>query len=426
MDIFNKELFKITERNTLYHVAQVIYSSAIYAVLPDNSVRHALSRTLFREKITLVAIGKAAWRMAYTGHCVLGEQITEGLVITKYGHSQGSISNFEIYEAGHPIVDERSLVATSAVLHLIERAKSRGDEILFLVSGGGSALFEAFLPGITLDYIHALNLKLLTCGADIHEINTIRKLFSAVKGGRFAEFCAPMKIFQFVLSDVIGDDLSVIASGPAAPYTANARQVQSINKKYNLCITKDIINGRHTINTPNVTTEIVANGKSMCEAAAQCAKKLGYRPYIMDCAATGNVKEVAERIFADALLTLKDDSMFSRPCALIYGGETTVHVKGSGKGGRNQELALLMAKNFTGLEGILFFSCGSDGTDGSTDAAGGIIDGSTWKRIKDSGANPCALLDDNDSNSALAVADALIITGPSGTNVNDLMVILSN
>lgn len=391
--------------------------------MPEEAVRRGLRELSPSEKLLLVSIGKAAWRMAKAACGELGGQIAGGCVVTKYGHSGGPLANLSIYEAGHPLPDENGLAAAAAALKLTEE-KPAGSAVLFLVSGGGSALFESLLPGVTLDCLRELNGRLLACGASIQEINTIRKLFSAVKGGRFAAHCAPARVYQIVLSDVIGDDLGAIASGPAAPNPARAEDVRRINEKYSLGIAAEIIEQQRPVDTPNVTTVMAANVRILCEAAARRAEDLGYAAYIVDDAVDGDVEELAEKIYCAATRVLSGDSPHRRPCALIYGGEPTVRLKGDGLGGRNQELALIMAKYLAGSEAAVFVSCGSDGTDGPTDAAGGMVDGTTWDLISKSGAAPEALLGNNDSNRALAAAGALIVTGPTGTNVNDLILLL--
>ncbi len=391
--------------------------------MPEEAVRRGLRELSPSEKLVLVSIGKAAWRMAQAACGELGEQIAGGCVITKYGHSEGPLANLSIYEAGHPLLDENGLAAAAAALKLTEE-KPAGRAMLFLVSGGGSALFESLLPGVTLDRLRELNGRLLACGASIQEINTIRKLFSAVKGGRFAAHCAPAQVYQIVLSDVIGDDLGAIASGPAAPNPARAEDVRRINEKYSLGIAAEVIEQQRPVDTPNVTTVMAANVRILCEAAARRAEDLGYAARIVDDAVDGDVEELAAKIYDAAKRVRSGGSPCRRPCALIYGGEPTVRLKGDGLGGRNQELALIMAKYLAGSEAAVFVSCGSDGTDGPTDAAGGMVDGTTWGLIAKSGADPEALLNNNDSNRALAAAGALIVTGPTGTNVNDLILLL--
>lgn len=409
--------------STLRKDAEKIYTAALREAMPEEAVRRALREMRPAEELVLVAIGKAAWRMAKAARDELGERIACGTVITKYGHSEGPIANLSIYEAGHPILDEKGLEAAKAALELTKR-EGEGRAVLFLVSGGGSALFESLLPGVTLEYMRGLNGRLLACGADIQEINTIRKLFSAVKGGRFASHCAPSKIYQIVLSDVLGDDLGSIASGPAAPNPARAEDIHHINDKYSLGIDDKVIESQRPVDTPNVTTVMAANVRILCEAAARRAEELGYNAYIIDDAVDGDVEELAERIYGTSKLAGAQDSPYRRPCALIFGGEPTVRLKGKGLGGRNQELALIMAKYLAGVEGMVFVSCGSDGTDGPTEAAGGMTDGSTWDLISKRGADPAALLADNDSNRALTIGDSLIVTGPTGTNVNDLILLL--
>ena len=287
--------------STLREDAKYIYTRAIEAVLPDEAVRRALDGADFPGRVILVAAGKAAWRMASAAVSALGERIDTGIVITKYGHAQGTIPGIVCREAGHPVPDENSFSAAREALALTENLTA-DDTVLFLLSGGGSALFESpLVPGAELQDITA---QLLGCGADIVEINTIRKRLSAVKGGRFARHCAPAHVFAVVLSDIVGDPVDMIASGPVSP------------------------------------------DSSTC---------------------------------ADALA----------------------------------------AAEIAGTENIVVFSVGSDGTDGPTDAAGGLADGGTVKRLAAAGKTVADVLQNNDAYHALRDTGDLIITGPTGTNVND-------
>jgi glycerate 2-kinase len=405
--------------------AEKIIKGAIQAVLPDSAVKVALLNKEFKNDIVLVSIGKAAWSMANTAKKVLKEKITKGFVITKYGHSMGDIDSIEIIEAGHPILDENTIIGTQKIIELISNLK-KTDEVLFLVSGGGSALFEKPIKGVTLKDIEEITQLLLACGADIVEINTIRKRLSAVKGGKFAELVAPNNIFTVVLSDVVGDRLDSIASGPAYPDGSNFQDVANIIQKYNLEIAPSILE-KLKIETPkelsNVETVITGSVKSLCEETAKIAKELGYEPTILTYSLGCEAKEAGRFIGAIAR-DIKMQSTFKTPCAIIVGGETIVNLIGSGKGGRNQEFALSAANEISGLSDVIIFSLGSDGTDGPTDAAGGIVDGTTKTKLLEKNIKIDLVLQNNASYEALKEVNGLIITGPTGTNVNDVAVIL--
>jgi hydroxypyruvate reductase len=403
-----------------------IARKAIDAVLPENALKRALEGRLFPGKVVLVAIGKAAWRMAKAASDVLGDRILRGVVITKYGHSQGPIGNFEIYEAGHPIPDENTVIATEAALRATA-GLSRDDVVLFLVSGGGSALFEKPKGGVSLKSIMDVTDQLLRSGANIVEINAIRKRLSAVKGGQFAQNLHPAKVYAVVLSDVLGDRLDSIASGPAYPDSTTSEEALRIVQKYGLKLDPELLKLLEE-ETPkslsNVETVVIGSVKVMCEEAAKTASELGYDTEILTTTLDCEAREAGLFLAAIAREEKGYDRPLLRPCALILGGETVVHVRGRGLGGRNQELALSAATGIHGLEGVAVLSVGSDGTDGPTDAAGGIVDGSTITKLKEAGRDPEEALKDNDSYHALEACGSLIKTGPTGTNVNDLTILV--
>jgi hydroxypyruvate reductase len=310
----------------------------------------------------------------------------------------------------------------------LAKALGAGDELLFLISGGGSALFEQPLDGIRLEDIIDINKQLLACGADIVEINMIRKRLSTVKAGRFAQICAPAKVFTVVLSDVLGDRLDSIASGPAAPDMSTVEDVAAVVKKYNLKM-NETMKGYLSKETPksldNVKTVITGSVRTLCNSAASIALELGYAPHIL-CSEMNCEAREAGRLMSSIARQINDGGsyIFKRPCAVILGGETVVNLKGTGSGGRNQELVLAAAEGIAGIDNVLIFSVGSDGTDGPTDAAGGIVDGSTVRQLKEKGIKPGSILDNNDAYNGLAAVDGLIKTGPTGTNVNDVSIIL--
>ena len=414
--------------NTVREDALVIIKESIAAVLPEAAVIKALNQKCFDGGIVVIAIGKAAWNMANATKNTLGEKISRGLVLTKYHHSMGPIEGFEIIEAGHPIPDENSVLGASKALGMVENLTEK-DNVIFLISGGGSAIFEKPMEGVAIDDIMDITNQLLSCGADIVEINTVRKHLSAVKGGRFASQCGKASIYAIVLSDVIGDRLDSIASGPAYPDNSTSQEALTIIDRYKLQVPEHLIEVLN-IETPkevkNCETVITGSVSALCEAAAASAEKLGYKSMIvsstLDCEAKEAGKFMAS--MAREITQGKNTSFLKPPCAIIAGGETIVRLMGNGKGGRNQELVLSAALGIQGLKDVVVFSVGSDGTDGPTDAAGGMVDGLTTERIRASKIEPEVYLDNNDSYNALNASGDLIIIGSTGTNVNDIMVVL--
>jgi len=406
--------------------AQKIIDDSIAAVLPDAAVQRALADRMFPRGVTLIAIGKAAWRMANAACGVLGESVKRGVVITKYGHSEGPLAGLEIIEAGHPVPDENGLRGARRALELVRNLTTE-DAVLFLVSGGGSALFELPLEGCTLEDMAQLTRQLLACGADITEINTIRKHLSAVKGGRFGLACAPANVLCVVLSDVLGDPLDAIASGPAVADRSTCEDAARIVAKYELSVPQHLmalLESETPKRLDNVETVITGNVTALCEAAARSAKTLGYAPLVLTTTLDCEARE-AGRMLASIAREIRRSGQPKRPpCAVIAGGETVVHLRGSGKGGRNQELALAAAAGIDGLEDVCLFSLGSDGTDGPTDAAGGIVTGGFAAACRARGLSIDAALQNNDAYPLLGAMDALIMTGPTGTNVCDVAVLL--
>lgn len=398
-----------------------IVNEALQEVLPDSAVKKALEGKNFSGDIYLVAIGKAAWQMANAAVQFLPKPIKNGIVITKYKHVKGNIPGVTCFEAGHPVPDENSFKATRAVLSMCA-ALNETDEVLFLVSGGGSALFEA--PCVSGEELADITNQLLKCGASITEINTLRKRLSLVKGGKFANICSPAHITSIILSDIVGDPLDMIASGPAVADTSTCSEALAICQKYNLVLSV-VAKAALAKETPkavtNVDNLITGSVTELVCATEKSCRKLGYETIILGADFTCEAKELAN-ILVDELAKLQG----ANKLAIIAGGETVVKVKGTGLGGRNQELALTAAKLIDGKAGIAVFSLGSDGTDGPTDAAGGMAFGSTWQAIQRTGANPEAMLENNDAYHALKSVNALLLTGPTGTNVNDVSVLLYN
>ena len=400
--------------------ADAIIRASLKAVLPDSAVQRALryyrpgsGRTL------LISVGKAAWQMAKAALDTLGT-VDDGLVITKYDHVKGPLPGLRCFEAGHPVPDENSFAATREALALVS-GLSAGDTVIFLLSGGGSALFEApLIPGTELQDITR---QLLACGADIVEMNCIRKRLSAVKGGRFAQACRPAKVLSIVLSDILGDPLDSIASGPAYPDGSTCEEALAVVEKYGLSLSPEAtaLLGQETPKAlDNVETHINGSVRELCSAAADAARALGYEPVFLTDLLSCEARE-AGRFLASVL---RSHVKTGKSLAFIAGGETVVHLTGNGLGGRNQELALAACEGLDGLDGAAVFSVGSDGTDGPTDAAGGYVDGESLASLKDLGLDLHRILADNDAYHALQALDGLIITGPTGTNVNDVAVAL--
>lgn len=405
---------------TLRKDAEKIVRGAISAVSPEKAVRKALTGRKFSGKLYLVSVGKAAWKMAQTALSCLEQPIEKGIVITKYYHVEHLLKGISCYEAGHPVPDENTFLATQSTLDMTENL-SEEDTVLFLLSGGGSALFEK--PLVSEEELRDITQQLLASGADIVEMNTIRKRLSAVKGGRFAQWCLPAKVEAIVLSDILGDPLDMIASGPAAPDQSTCADALQIAEKYNLKLSDRARELLH-LETPkalsNVHTHIIGSVRELCRAAAEIAESLGYEPILLtdhlDCEA-----REAGRFLGSILRTQAHNG---RKRAYLAGGETVVHLNGAGLGGRNQELALASAMAIAGIPNVALISVGSDGTDGPTDAAGGYADGDTADHLRSAGLSVTDGLARNDSYHVLKAVEGLVFTGPTGTNVNDIAIAL--
>ncbi len=408
----------IHEQDLPFH-AQEIIQSALQAADPWDGVVDVLNREDQPQPTHLLAIGKAALRMTEaalsTGLC-----LKKCLVITKEGHTASTVtsdlrvrfkSDLEIVESAHPVPDERSLMAAEKALALAQSLDEK-DHLLLLISGGGSALVEAPIPGMDLTLLQKLTQKLLAAGADIHEINAIRKHFSKIKGGRLAQVAAPASITQILLSDVLGDPPDVIASGPATADRSTCAEVRTLLQRYAPTLLLPPFEETPK-QLPQVRTFIRGSVRQLCQRAQQVAEFLGYRTLFLSDQLNLEAREAGRFLAQIARAHLEDG-----PLAIICGGETTVTLKGSGKGGRNQELAL-SASSLLPPQSLLF-SLGSDGSDGPTDAAGAMVTAQTWQSIPQAQE----ALDRNDSYTVLDQAHALIRTGPTGTNVNDLTVLL--
>lgn len=403
------------------HDAQRIIQSTLREAMPGAAVAQALDQIAFPSgRLIVVAAGKAGWEMARAAYERLGDRIDAGVVVTKYDHSRGSLGRLEIFEAGHPVPDENSYRATARALEVVSGLTSE-DSVLFLLSGGGSALFEQ--PLVSSEEMADITRQLLACGANIVEMNTLRKRLSAVKGGRFALRCAPAHVYTVVLSDIIGDPLDMIASGPAYPDASTCEQALEISGRYELRLSqkaKALLAEETPKELTNVTTFVTGSVKQLCRTAAETCRELGYEPFFLTSSLSCEAREAGAFLAAIA----RDHQDTNRSLAFLAGGETVVHLTGKGLGGRNQEIALGAAEGIAGLRDTCVFSFGSDGSDGPTDAAGGIVDGSTATRLAQAGFDIRKVMADNDAYHALKAVDSLIMTGPTGTNVNDLSVVL--
>jgi glycerate 2-kinase len=401
--------------------AEKIIAKALKAAMPDEAVAKALEgRDFGSGKLVLVSVGKAGWQMAAAASRILGDRITKGIVVTKYHHSKGELPGITICEAGHPVPDENSFEGTRQAVEMVS-GLSEQDTVLFLLSGGGSALFE--MPLIPGEELEDLTRQLLACGASIVEMNTIRKRLSGVKGGRFANLCKPAKVFSVVLSDIIGDPLDMIASGPAYPDSSTCEQAMEIVERYHLSLSekaKELLQQETPKSLSNVETQITGSVRQLCIAAEETCRALGYEPMVLSAELCCTARDAGS--FLGSIARTHNDT--KKSLAFIAGGETVVQLKGKGLGGRNQELALAAAPLLSGLTQAAVFSVGSDGTDGPTDAAGGYCDQDSLSKLEAAGLDCSSILENNDAYHGLQAIDGLIITGPTGTNVNDLTVLL--
>ena len=392
---------------------------AIASVLPDEAVERALEGMEFSGRVFLVAVGKAAWQMSRAAVRYLPVSLAGGVCVTKYGHVKGPIQGVECMEGGHPVPDENSFRGTEKILAMTQDLRP-DDTVLFLLSGGGSALFEK--PLISGDELQDITGQLLACGADITKINTIRKRLSAVKGGKFAQWCAPACVEAVVLSDVLGDPLDMIASGPAAVDTSTCADAVTIAKACGLQMSHEAwacLEAETPKVLSNVRTQIIGSVRQLCAVAGKACEELGYETVFLTDRLTCEAREAGSFLASIA----RSHAGQGRKLAFLAGGETVVHLTGKGLGGRNQEIALGAAEGLAGLNACLI-SVGSDGTDGPTDAAGGYADGDTLAELAQKGLSPDAVLRENDAYHGLQAVDGLIFTGPTGTNVNDVTLVL--
>jgi hydroxypyruvate reductase len=390
------------------------------------------------DRILVVGAGKAAAPMARTVEDLLGDRISAGVVVVKDEHGL-PLEKIKVCEASHPVPDKRGVKGTEEILSLAEQANER-DLIICLISGGGSALLIAPVQEISLEDKQNATKLLLACGATIHEINTVRKHLSRAKGGRLAQMANPAAITSLILSDVVGDDLDVIASGPTVPDSSTFKDAEQILRGYGIwdqlaaSVRNHIEKGssgqiEDTPKSDNAaflkcSQVLVGNNLQALEAAGQAAEGLGYRPLILSSKVEGEAREVAKFYAAIAKEILESAHPMEPPVCVLAGGETTVTLQGDGRGGRNQEFALASALAIEGLDNAIVLSGGTDGTDGPTDAAGAIADGTTVARARKQRLNPKEHLQRNDSYSFFQKLDDLVMTGPTRTNVMDLYMLV--
>lgn len=431
--------------------ARRIFQAGLRAVDPKEAVKRLvkLERSTLQigeqkldlskyTKIWAIGAGKASAAMAQAVEEVLGNLVSGGLVIVKYGYL-APLQKIRLVEAGHPTPDENGWKATRELAKLVTSLGPQ-DLVLFLLSGGGSALLPMPVAGITLNEKMAATDLLLNSGASIQEMNTIRKHLSQIKGGQLTKLAHPATLVSLILSDVVGDPLDVIASGPTVGDPTTFQDCKAVLNRYSLreklpaSVRSHLeagIEGK-VPETPKpddpifsqTSTVLVGTNLQALKAAANEADKIGYTTFILSSMIEGDTTEAARFHTALVKEIVRSGHPVKRPACLISGGETTVVVRGKGKGGRNLEFALAAAAELEGLAGVCLLSGGTDGTDGPTDAAGAVVDGNTVARALAKGLNPREFLEENDSYHFFQHLDDLLITGPTNTNVMDLRVML--
>ena len=438
-------------------IARTVFAEAVAAVDPFRRLRQLVrienNRLMVRvdegqeektfdlaayKRIFLVGAGKASAAMAQAIESILGDRITKGVITTKDGHLL-PLKKTKIIEAGHPIPDERGLHGAKKIRALLKESGPE-DLVLYILSGGGSALLPFPAEGIRLEEKQEATQFLLDCGADIGEINTVRKHISQIKGGWLAKWAFPSSVIGFILSDVVGDPLDIIASGPMVPDPSTFQEAWEILEKYDLVaeIAPSISNylrlGREgkVKETPkpgdpvfqNVQHILIGSNMLALRAAQKEAASHGFNTLILSSSIVGETREAARFHAAIAKEVVSSDNPIPKPACIISGGETTVTIRGKGLGGRNQEFALAAALEIEGIEKVVILSGGTDGTDGPTDAAGAVADHTTLMRARSAGLDPGAHLRANDSYPFFKGLGDLLITGPTRTNVMDIRIIL--
>jgi hydroxypyruvate reductase len=424
----------------LHKLAKQIFEHSILSINPYSIIKSRIGLNNLEKfkDIYIIGAGKATASMAKAIEEILNDRITEGIINVKYRHTQ-PLKKIKINQAGHPIPDEAGKKGALEIINLAKKAK-KDDLVICLLSGGASALLPVPVDRVTLKEKQLTTDILLKCGAKINEVNIIRKHISQIKGGRLAQIVAPARLITLILSDVVGDDLSTIASGPTVPDETTFDEALKVIKNYDLIekipnsvieYIKSGIQGK-VEETPkkdnpifkNVENIIIGNNFDALQAGKIKAEELGFNTLILSSQIEGETKQVAKVHTAIAKEIIKTNNPIKKPACIISGGETTVTIKGDGLGGRNQEFVLSSAIEIDGLEDIVILSAGTDGTDGPTDAAGAIADGNTIKRAKELGMNAEEFLERNDSYHFFKKLGNLLITGPTNTNVMDLRIIL--
>ena len=437
-------------------MARTIFSKAVSSVDPaqrlKDMIRIEKDRLLIKteedsekvfhldafKKIFLIGTGKASASMAQAIEKIFGDRITRGVIAAKYGHVL-PLQRTEIIEAGHPIPDQKGFGGAKKIQSLLKES-GPGDLVIFLLSGGGSALLPLPAEGITLEEKQQVTQFLLDCGADIREINTIRKHISQIKGGWLARWAFPSTVIGLILSDVVGDPLDVIGSGPTVADISTFEEAWGILTKYDLIerippsIRNHLLRGKEgkVEETPKpgektfekVHNYLIGSNLLALRAAEKEASSLGLNTLILSSSIVGDTREAARFHAAIAKEVISTGNPIPRPACIISGGETTVTVKGHGLGGRNQEFALAGALEISGLEKVVLLSGGTDGTDGPTDASGALADHTTVSRARAAGLDPKAHLENNDAYPFFQRLGDLLITGPTHTNVMDVRILL--
>lgn len=438
-------------REELRHDLHTIFQAALKAVDPAEAIRTHVRRAGNQlyvagriydlrqyDALSVIGVGKAGAAMAIAVEALLGDRLHGGHVIVKYGHG-APVTHVTVHEAGHPIPDEAGVRATRTLIDFVTGRGPR-ELLICLLSGGGSALSPAPVEGITLAEKQEVTRLLLACGATIHEINALRKHISRMKGGQLARLASPATLITLVLSDVVGDSLDVIASGPTVPDTSTFADCLEILRKYQLLDQLPTTIRRHleagvsgaVPETPKpgdavfarTQTVIIGRNLQALEAASREATTLGYQPLILSSAIEGETREVAKVHAGIAREVLASGHPIAAPACILSGGETTVTLRGQGKGGRNQEFALALALDIHNIPGIATLSGGTDGTDGPTDAAGAVADWTSYTRAEQLGLHPRKALEHNDAYSFFERLGDLLITGPTQTNVMDVRIML--
>lgn len=412
-------------------VLQQMFAAAVQSALPQ----YCLSRHLPeppRGKVVVIGAGKAAAAMAHAFEAAWKGEIAAGLVVTRYGY-EVPCRRVEVVSAAHPVPDQAGLVAAGRILELVTGLTPE-DLVVCLISGGGSSLLPLPLPGISLAQKQDLSRELLRCGAGISEINCVRRHLSAIKGGRLAAACYPARVVTLAISDVPGDNPTDIASGPTVGDATSCADALDILERYRIAVpaavTDCLASGAGESIKPGdarlekASYRLVATPQAALEAAAQVAREHGLAAHILSDRVEGESREVGKVMAALALQVARRGEPFAAPCVLLSGGETTVTVRGTGRGGRNVEFLLSLALELRGEAGIYAVAGDTDGVDGQEEVAGAFVAPDLLQRAWNLGINPRASLDDNDGHGFFAALDEALVTGPTLTNVNDFRAVL--